>query len=357
MIDAEIKDATQSVEGTDTYAGYPSDIREQIMKGEEIEKGLSKSLDNDSNEDLSIATATAIVEGADTVIANEPLAVSEPLAEPTDDIVSLKQELQKLQSQHNVLQGKYKAELPAALAEKKRLMESLDAEKAKYTVFLEQQLASKQIAPEAIQQVDTDLAQAYEDYPELKLFDAKYARETADLRATIADLRATIVAAPVHGELKSQVDTLTRAHADNVFYAALTSLVPNWKEINATQEFIERLSLPVDEDPEGRNLDEILGAAKGKGNAKAVAALFNKYHKVPVMAVQNPPIKKQIGLPPTNNGQVHIEATGHTIKLSEIRNFNSRVASGYYDSKPTAFKEMSDKIDKATRLNSIDHDS
>ena len=161
---------------------------------------------------------------------------------------------------------------------------------------------------------------------------------------------------PVQNELKATRATIDRM-TKRLFFSDLTESVPQWREINKNQEFLDWLGEPDPMDPR-RTRDDALKMAASRQDAEAAASIFGLFINAhpDVLKPRNGvppqpaiPRREDLVQPPRQRGAPPPEPAKKTWKTSEIAQFAKEVSRKMWDSRPQEAARIQQEIDSALR--------
>lgn len=246
-------------------------IPEQIRKQSEAVSKLYEDLNPDSTAsadegDMSSAATTA---DSTNAVATTPAPTEQRHAGTTQEDLTYEQRWRSLQGMYNADTTRLRAEnnqLSQRVGQLEQLLTSLSTP--------QQQPAAQTHVDKLI--TDKDV----EDYGDSIDVMRRAAREevaaanqqVADLRDMVMQLQANVVP-KVDGVMQRQA-----LNAEQVFWTELSSYVPDWREINANQEFHNWL---LEIDPlSGLNRQTYLDTAQNQLNAQRVAGFFKTWQSL-----------------------------------------------------------------------------
>jgi hypothetical protein len=243
-------------------------IPEQIRKQSEAVSKLYEDLNPDSTASADEGNTAYTTPTADSanVIATTSAPTEQRLAGTTQEDLTYEQRWRSLQGMYNSETTNLKAEnnqLSQRVGQLEQLLTSLSTP--------QQQTAAQTRVDKLI--TDKDV----EDYGDSIDVMRRAAREevasanqqVADLRDMVMQLQANVVP-KVDGVMQRQA-----LNAEQVFWAELSSYVPDWREINANQRFHDWL---LEVDPlSGLNRQTYLDTAQNQLNAQRVAGFFRTW--------------------------------------------------------------------------------
>lgn len=229
----------------------------------------------------------------------------------SEEYQSQQQEAETYQQQENwehkyrVLKGKYDKEVPRLQKEinlLKREKEQLIAKlELLETVIKEQQLQQKQ-ATENIEDEDVELLK--KEYPEIYKAIEKLLSK----------------------KITPQIEQVKQASSQELFFAKLSSIVPDWQKLNTDPDFLDWLAQPSEEIP-SKTRHQLMLQLFNEGDVEGVAQFFIKYKRL----TQRQPAKAQGDVMPTTRKQnSEYQASKRLFKESEIKRFYTDVALGKY---------------------------
>ena len=257
----------------------------------------------------------------------KPAATATPKPEKAPAAETDAQKLDVMTQKYNVINGKYNAEVPAVHGENKRLLERIE----------ELEKANTESDEAKDKQADDDL----DEYPDGLV---NYIRnENAKMKATIK----------TQGEIIESLQSTSANTVQNQFNDTLTQLVPDWRDINANQEFITWLNNTVE--PSSNRLQmKNLNDAHQAGDATRVAFIFDmwKSHSGRVNTPTQESQQPKGDLPPVvpsnaNANQPAPNTQGQVYTKDWIRNWSKEQALGQTGMTPEEITRINQDIDAA----------
>jgi len=302
----------------------PKQVQEMADKASELLEGFGKD------------HPPADVDDPDGVAPEEGDTPEEPEAEPVEpseepegkEPEEPEDQEDKWEHKYKVLKGKYDKEVPALHKEIKRLRRDNEELRARIAL-LEQmitQMRSVQESPEQPEdEEDEALRSLKENYPEIY----------------------TAISKLLEKKIKREVEPKVARTADEIFYAQLTALVPEWQKLNVDPDFLDWLD---ERDPvSGFTRKQLLHIAYEKRDAQAVANFFKKYleeqrgTEEPEPATP-PPATKAVA-PPARRTKKSGKPTKKIWKQSEVEALYKKAALGKID--PNEWKKLEKELVEA----------
>jgi len=162
---------------------------------------------------------------------------------------------------YRVLKGKYDKEVPRLHKEIKQLRREKEElyrrlELLERVVSMQKQQSETPQAPQ-VEEEDEEIKKFKEDYPEI-------------YRAIERILQKKVLS-----KVEKELGDLSKNVTEQQFYAQLTSLVPEWRELNTDPDFLAWLQ--EEEGDTGLTRHQLMLSAYEQGNAPAVAKFFKRY--------------------------------------------------------------------------------
>lgn len=231
------------------------------------------------------------------------------------------------EAKYKTLQGKYNAEVPKLHRELKQYRKETDELRAKIAVL--ETMLQTNTATNKQDDVDEDLAKLKEDYPEI------YTAVNKMLNKVVTQ------------EVRPTVDAVKATSAKATFYSALSSMIPDWEQINSSQSFLDWLAQPSDEIPT-RSRHQLLMAAFNEGDAAGVAAFFKRFKMI--TNNEKSGAEKMVSPPYRKTGKT-VSISDKIFTESEITNFYKKAAMGKIQ--PDRKAELERAIKKAVLENRV----
>ena len=242
----------------------PASVRAQAARAEEIHRAMSAQgeVTPEGNADTDAAALAAdntqVGQLTDQTATQEPTASQQVAAPPEDD--------QSWEHKYKSIHGRY----TRAMEQNRSLTEAVQN--------LQNIIATMQATQPAPAATVPDMA------PE-KLITAEEAADYGDDFLKVVGKKAREELAPVINAYKAEIENLknqlkgfsgfVQQDSHTKLMATLDKDLPNWRELNTNQEFLDWLSLP---DPySGAIRHDMLKAAYAQGNASRVLAFFNGF--------------------------------------------------------------------------------
>lgn len=297
-------------------------IPEQIRKQSEAVSKLYEDLNPDSTTSVDEGDTSHAVRIADStnVIATTSAPTEQRQAETTQEDLTYEQRWRSLQGMYNSETTRLRAEnnqLGQRVGQLEQLLTSLSTP--------QQQSAAQTHVDKLI--TDKDV----EDYGDSIDVMRRAAREevasanqeVANLRDMVMQLQANVVP-KVDGVMQRQA-----LNAEQVFWSELSSYVPDWREINADQQFHNWL---LEVDPlSGLNRQTYLDTAQNQLNAQRVAGFFKTWQSLNSGPIAQSPrnvassqLEKQI-----SPGRGRTSAS--SITASEAKAYNRADVAKFFD--------------------------
>lgn len=247
----------------------------------------------------------------------DPAPVSDPLKAPAPEQQG--DDYATLQQRYNVLQGKYRAEVP-------RLAENVRALEAKIQELTQQlaKPATSQPPPEAAPNLSQDEIDQFG--PEFAAFVQKASR--AELSRELVTLTKRLDAIEHRAKNTEQAVQLS---AEDRFLAQLAEAVPNWKTINSSPAWLQWLG---EIDPlSGIPRQALLDNAHAAGDVTRVAGFFTTFLGG-ASGAQKPSSSQPTISPPAGRGGNPPPTAGggqkKTYTRAEIKSFYDDKLRGLY---------------------------
>lgn len=309
---------------------------------EEIEAQIAKELEEQTSPvEVKDETEAPAVDPKDPPTKPEPSAQPEaPPAEP----IPPPQEDNIWQRRYESLQGKYNAEVPRLNTQVRELSNKLEE--------LTEQLKKKPEPAET--EANTGVTQAdIENFgPDMidvinRLAQSKAVEATKDLSSRLDSLLRE------NRDLKNslqQVSETQQTTAQSQLFQTLTSLVPNWKQINSDQRFHAWLA---EYDPiSGLQRQSLLEDAQRQNNADRIATIFNAFlntlPKAPAPAPQNnSEVERQVQPGRSKVTPQPSASSQKVLSQADIHRFYVECAQGKYQGRDADRIKMEQEIDAA----------
>lgn len=235
----------------------PTKVEEQEREAEELLKKLEEEYSDQNQDDIPSREELVSDDLPDDNSGDAIVPDNTQLTNPT-------QPKEDWEHKYKVLQGKYDSEVPVLNQQIKLLMNQVEI----LTKKLEEMSASTESKDEAKNSnntaIDTfNLQEFIEQYPEIysaieKVVETKYNEKVSKLE-----------------EKLNETTKVTSSIAQSKFYDDLTRLVPDWKDINVSSDFMEWVN---EVEPfSGLRKYDLLMNKYNKGDAEGVAYFFNRY--------------------------------------------------------------------------------
>jgi len=248
-------------------------IPEQVRKQSEAVAKLYEDLNSDQITDAVTVTEEPVVDTAAPADGTVPAAAAPSPAEQRR--VGNTEEDQTFEQRWRSLQGMYNADTTRLRAENAQLSQRVSQlEQLISTLSAPQQTPAQTAAERLI--TDKDVEEYGDSIDVMRRAAREEAsaahREIAELKKVIAQLQANIVPKV---ESVAQRQAL---NAEQMFWSDLTAQVPDWREINADQQFHSWL---LEVDPlAGVPRQTFLDAAQGQLDAARVAGFFKTWQSL-----------------------------------------------------------------------------
>ena len=307
----------------------------QVRKQSEAVNKLYEELNTDTEQQGQEAEAGQESEGgldtarqADSVEeqAPAPKAKEQPEGDKTE---------KTLEQKYKTLQGMYNAEVPRLHAEKRELTNRVQQ--------LEQLIASMNAAP-AQQQAPMEkliTEQDMEDYGDsIEVMRRVFREEMSSKDTEINELKRLV--RQMQGTVVPQVHQLSQSYAvsnEQRFWADLQTAVPDWQDINGSQEFQAWL---LEVDPlTGIPRQTYLDDAQRNMDARRVANFFTAWKgmtgssnaRTPTAAQPASELERQVAPGKGRSGGAKPQGEAKTYTSEDIKKFFSDVQKGRYRGK------------------------
>ena len=248
-------------------------IPEQVRKQSEAVAKLYEDLNSDQITDSVTVTEEPAVDAAAPADSTAPVASAPTPAEQgrpgnTNEDPTYEQRWRSLQGMYNADTSRLRAEntqLSQRVGQLEQLISSLSAPQQTPAQTAADRLITDKDVEEYGDSIEVMRRAAREEVTATQ-------REIADLKRVIAQLQATVV---------PKVESVAQRQAQNTeqaFWSDLTARVPNWREINADQQFHSWL---LEVDPlAGVPRQTFLDAAQGQLDAARVAGFFKTWQSL-----------------------------------------------------------------------------
>jgi len=271
----------------------PKAVKKASREAEELQKQLGENVEDAPPEE----------QVEETPKEETP---KEEIPKPNPEIEKLKLENEKLSHRNDVLQGKYNAEVPRMAGEIAELKELVKT--------------SAETIPEAAFITDQQREEFGEDFIEFARAVAKEQIGTMENR--LSQLEEENVT------LKAKADSvgdMAMQSQEDKYYSDLDAALPQWRELNNDQKFLNWLS---EVDPfTGQSRQELLGTAHKQLDASRVGSFFSAFKEA------NPEPKKDTledQVVPSKKGSTQTESAKSTYTQTQIGEFYRDVALGRY---------------------------
>ncbi len=302
----------------------------QVRKQSEAVNKLYEELNADAAQGKE-AEVTATDEAVETVSAADeaPEQESAPKAQerPSGDKAE-----ETFEQKYRSLQGKYNAEVPRLHADRRELSNRVQQ--------LEQLIASMNAAPAPQQAPAQSLIteQDVEDYGDsIEVMRKVFREEMSSKDAEINDLKRLV--RQMQGTVIPQVHQLSQSHAvsnEQRFWADLQTAVPDWQDINGSQEFQAWL---LEVDPlTGIPRQTYLDDAQRNMDARRVANFFTAWkgttggQDARIQRESQPAseLERQVAPGKGRSGGAKPQGEAKTYTSEDIKKFFSDVQKGKY---------------------------
>lgn len=308
--------------------GVPDQIRKQTEKVQQLYTDLN------SDEQPAAASGS----GEETVHAGDPDGAAKAVTKPsTNEPADGGENPEDFAQKYRTLQGKYNAEVPTLTAQVRELTQRLDQTHQLLATMQQASPANsgQSAAPVVPKSLLTD--QEREEYGESIDIMRKVSEEiVSPYRDEIGRLNSVIQ--QMQGQVMPRVEQLSRQQtqsAEQGFWASLTDMVPNWREVNDNPDFQTWL---LETDPlTGTTRQSYLDDAQAKLDARRVASFFSAWGGTPGNTAQSnrasqtaselerqvAPGRGRTSSPPTGNQQ-------KTYTQADVAKFYDDVRKGAY---------------------------
>lgn len=288
------------------------------QQGQEAEAG------QEFDEDFATARQADSAEAQ----APAPTAKEQPEGDKTE---------KTLEQKYKTLQGMYNAEVPRLHAEKRELTHRVQQ--------LEQLIASMNAAPAQPQAPAAKLIteQDIEDYGDsIEVMRKVFREEMSSKDTEINELRKLV--RQMQGTVVPQVHQLSQNYAvsnEQRFWADLQTAVPDWQEINSSQEFQSWL---LEVDPlTGIPRQTYLDDAQRTMDARRVANFFTAWKgmtgssnaRTPAASQSASELERQVAPGKGRSGGTKTQGEAKTYTSADIKKFFADVQKGRYRGKET----------------------
>lgn len=310
----------------------PAQVRKQ---SEAIDK-LYEDLNTDTEQQGQEAEADGgDVESTDTAKQADSVEEQAPAPTAKEQPESDKSEEETFEQRYRSLQGMYNAEVPRLHAEKRELTNRVQQ--------LEQLLSSMSAAPATPQAPAEKLVteQDMEDYGDsIEVMRRVFREEMYSKDAEINELKQLV--RQMQGTVVPQVHQLSQSHAvsnEQRFWADLQTAVPDWQEINGSQEFQSWL---LEVDPlTGIPRQTYLDDAQRNLDARRVANFFSSWKgmtgtsdaRTSTAAQPASELERQVAPGKGRSGGAKTQGEAKTYTSADIKKFFADVQKGRYRGK------------------------
>ncbi len=264
----------------------PRQVKERAEKAEKLQKEIEEQKQAEGTPDSETDPAPDVhAEGT-----LEPQVEQQSIKPLPFD----KDRFEKLEKSHEVLQGKYNAEVPRMAEEKRALKERVS--------FLEKEnqlLKENAQPPMPPKDFDPDEYLSEEEKEE-------YGEDLVRMQSRVAQGETSKAIKPVQEELE-------KIRKDN-FFDRLDDKVPDWEKINKDQGFLEWLNVPEGYSQITRQ--SVMDRAFGDNNVSIVARMFNDYIEDKGKPASKPNLENQVV--PTKSPTGTAPQRKKVYKMSEI---------------------------------------
>lgn len=281
----------------------------------------------------------------DSVTVTPPADTVKPTeSTPTESTVDYEQ-------RYNVLNGKYRAEVPALHQQVKKLTTEL----TKVQETLKESTTLKEEPRPIEQTLNPDSYKEYgEDFTKLVQVVTKLEAENQRLNNVIAGVSKD------NTEIKTNQDTMIDSQANkatNDFYTTLSTAVPNWETVNTDPKWLQWLG-EVDE-ISGKSKQHFLDKASSSLNSGQVIKLFKLYlttvesKETQAKTEEKTRQIEQQTQPSKTNTSVAANAEPHIWTKAQIKDFYTRKQQGFFSKNPKRGDEIEKDIFLAMKQNRV----
>jgi len=276
--------------------------------------------------------------------ASQILAPTEPPAQP---VAPPAPPAENWEQKYRTVQGMYSAEVPALRAQAKtqesEIIALREQVKALTTAVQAKPEPQKPVPhdPKDIESYGADMIDMVNRYVQraLEQFQVHIQDVAGRMEARVASVESAL----------SGVSKKTESTLESQFWTLLESLVPDYKEVNADDAWLAWLGEvdPVYQVPRQAALD----AAFNRGDAKAVAAIFNTY-KASLKAKPQPRSQLANQVSPSNSGGAQAPAQAPAkpmISQAFVSKFYTDEAKGRYRGREEEARRIESEINLAAR--------
>lgn len=267
---------------------------------------------------------------------------------PADADARLKADYEKLLHSHEVLKGKYNAEVPRS-AEQLRASEQRIRE-------LEAKIAALEVR--GVEPKKTKDEPAREDHTKrLAAIEADFGKDAAGNINQLIEDRAREIAneaiKAVRGEVEGLGKTVARTREER-FLSDLTSLNKSWRETYKSPEFASMLG--ETEPFTGKTYGDLAQEANDAMDPQRLAKIYNLFdsRNVPAEKVAAPEVKKEVRskeelIAPSGSPKAAAPSGDKPeyIKTSDIERYYQESALGRWNDRPKEKAEMESRINRA----------
>lgn len=310
----------------------PQAVRRQLEEAEAIMQGAQAQPELPAGDQEPTPTPETVNDTAPT----EPVR-----AEPVQVKPESKNDESTWEQRYKSLQGLFNTRVSELQHANKALTQQVQSLTEKLESFLEQ---AKQ-RPETAQQVadPRDIEEFGKDLVEMVQRQASsvLASMASKIDATIKQYDARLSA--LEQKLTGATQSATLA-AEEVFFAKLSQLVPDWEQINADQRFLNWLA---EADPVyGVPRQVALTAAQQSLDARRAAAVFEAFRKS-IEPTPKPKVEKQVA-PSTSASSAPVQAPEKPVYTqAQIQAFYKDVALGRYRGRESEAARIEKDINEA----------
>lgn len=311
-------------------------IPEQIRKQSEEVQRLYEELNGDVKEEVSNEAPSEPEPEQPTNASEQQESAEVQPTEKQDAAASDGKPGEDYAQKYRTLQGMYNKEVPRLRAHNKELGERLAKMESLLATLNQQQTQQQQQEPTPQQRLvsEKEVEEYGEDTVDLLRRVSReeylpYLQKLASLEDTLSKLQSSVVP-----QVESVIQTQTRT-AEERFWESLEHLVPDWREVNANQDFHTWL---LEYDPLiGDTRQSLLEQAQGSLDHNRVAQFFNTwksfYQGSAGKAEPNPSqseLEKQIAPGKARSAKTPTGSEAQTYTPEDIKKFFDDVRKGKY---------------------------
>lgn len=315
----------------------PRGIRNQVAAAEAIERQMAAA----PQAPATVPVDQLVAPPADTTA--QPPVTETPPANPPAPVQAPVDEA--LEQKYRTLQGKYNAEVPRLVQTTRNLEQQLQTAQAEL-----QRLKQEPPKPQASVPDPKDVEAFGAEMIEMVRRQASSEIEAA-VRAHVGSFVQRLEA--LEAQFKS-VNQDVAVTAEQQFLTSLTQLVPNWRQVNVDQKWLEWLGQV---DPVyGEARQAALDRATQSMSAERTAAIFNSFLATVAQPVVPPASELSNLVAPTRTGasQPPAPAPGpQYISVKDVEAFYRDVRMGKYNGREDVMRVMEANINRAIAENRV----